>query len=181
MNLPDFQVSDNNIVISVPGATSGAMGLKQFAVYEYPATDDYRYRQARYITARSKTGSMKRVYRIDHFLVFNPALPEQVREHVANNARLSTDEKRRLSEFLQQTALTPDRQRLMRYFVTSETLLNLAITPSNRIRYFPRLDGEGPGQNNMYRCYVSLAELASGKRYIQRLKDFDYKHLAYYP
>jgi|GEM_PF-3896697 len=166
----------NDIVISVPGATGGEGSLKAYGVYEFPATEDYPYRTARYISPRKATGAMRRLYKIDKFLVFNPSL-EHSREAAMSQAELSPEQHLRLTNFLANEAADnrkPDRP--MRYFITDGSSEFLGFDLNGVAGYFPTVSS-----SNLFRCYFRRDELLAKRRHVNLLQPSEYAHLDYYP
>lgn len=176
MNSSLDALPNNDIVISVPGATSGEGSLKTYGVYEFPATEDYPYRTARYISPRKATGAMRRLYKIDKFLVFNPSL-EHARERAISQAELSPEQHLRLTNFLANEAANnrnPDQP--MRYFITDGSSEFLGFGLDGVSGYFPTVSS-----SNQFRCYFRRDELLAKRRHVELLQASEYSHLGYYP
>lgn len=167
---------ENDIVISVPGATGGEGSLKAYGVYEFPALDDYPYRTARYMAPRKSTGAMRRLYKIDKFLVFNPS-SDQSREAAMGQAHITLEQRTRLNAFLANEAAAgriPSKP--MRYFITDGTSEFLGFSLNGVPGYFPTV-----GSNNQFRCYFRREELLAKRRHVELLPNGEYNHLGYYP
>ena len=171
-----FDLPENGFVISVPGATSGEQSLKSFGVYEFPASEEYRYRMARYIAPRSSTGAMRRLYKIAAFLLFVPADTE-ARENALLQAALTPSQTERLNAFLAHEALHGRRpDTLMRYFITDGTVELLRFRLNGVPGFFPTVSS-----SNQFRCYFLRNELLVQRRHPVMLERSAYAHLGYYP
>lgn len=176
MNSSLDALPENDIVISVPGATGGEESLKVYGVYEFPAVDEYPYRTARYIAPRKATGAMRRLYKIDKFLVFNPS-KEQSREVAIGQAQITLEQQTRLNAFLaNESAAGRNPHEPMRYFITDGTSEFLGFSLSGQSGYFPTVDS-----NNQFRCYFRRDELLAKRRHVELLPNKEYSHLGYYP
>ncbi|OON68010.1 hypothetical protein [Hymenobacter sp. CRA2] len=180
MCLATLELEENELVISVPGNQGGEDSLQNHRVYEFPASDTYKYRMVRYIVARNRNGSMRYLCRISKFLIFDPSVPAEIKHFVTDNPHLSEEEKKRLAEFLQAQKLTAERTKKMRYFVCNSTYQNLGKRhPNGGGNVFPRLAGQAV--DDAFRCYFTRAELTSGRMQVLKLEREDYERLSYYP